>query len=412
VHVVIEGTGSISALGIGSSKKGRHYSFPLSRTKSYVESNGSQFAVYKIPAEVENHVAKYEGTAIAWDRAVWLGVCAAREAFSAANWASTDNVDTGVVIGTSRGAVGAYESALAGYIQEPYVVAKETSPITTLGCFATAIASDLDLSGEAIDCSMTCSSGLIGLRTAIAWLRSGHLLRVLCGGAESALTPFTLAQMAPLGIYSRLSNEMWPCHPLANDVSGKRENKSSLALGEAACVCALEVKKEVKKEDVVILGTGVAREEPPSFTGISSKGSAFQMAATKALADAKKRYGINVNHVNFIVPHAAGTFKGDRAEVIALEYLFQNVGCLPPLFSSKWLTGHTFGSSGLLGIDLALHLLGGGSFPSSPYPSKLAKAEKGEFFSSTQGGKPIIGLVQAAGFGGTAAAVVIGSGMN
>jgi len=242
------------------------------------------------------------------------------------------------------------------------------------------------------------------LRTAVAWLKSGHVSRVLCGGAESALTPFTLAQLAPLGIYSRTLDDPYPCRPLSalslGDDSGVRQ-RSSLALGEGAYVCGMELSDVLDSDSLVILGTGVARERSPSVTGITATGTGFEHASKKALAVAYQQYGVNKSDVGIVVPHAAGTVKGDKAELAALSEVFG--ARIPPLFSTKWLTGHTFGASGLLGLDLAAHLLEGGIIPKLPYSSLLSDALPMLTL-------PRIALVQAAGFGGVAAAVIVGKG--
>jgi 3-oxoacyl-(acyl-carrier-protein) synthase len=152
--------------------------------------------------------------------------------------------------------------------------------------------------------------------------------------------------------------------------------------------------------DVCILGSGVGREKTPSYTGVSTNGEAIFLATTKAIADAGARYGIAKKDISFVLPHAPGTRKGDASEVRALQEVFD--GEMPLLFSTKWLTGHTFGAAGVLGLELALHLIAGGRMLPPPYKSYLSPADR------LDPSRPRIGLVIGTGFGGTATVLVVG----
>jgi 3-oxoacyl-(acyl-carrier-protein) synthase len=173
-----------------------------------------------------------------------------------------------------------------------------------------------------------------------------------------------------------------------------------MCLGEGAAVVALEGVKVLKADDLCILGSGVGREAAPSHTGVSMDGKAILLATTKAIADAEARYGIGKNDISFVLPHAPGTRKGDASEACALREVFG--GVVPPLFSTKWLTGHTFGAAGVLSLELALHLIAGGRMLAAPYSSYLSSD------NSFKSSSPKIGLIIGAGFGGTATVLVVG----
>ena len=53
--------------------------------------------------------------------------------------------------------------------------------------------------------------------------------------------------------------------------------------------------------------------------------------------------------------HAPGTIKGDSSEINAINKVFCNK--TPFLTTNKWKLGHTFGTSGLLSLELAVLML-------------------------------------------------------
>ena len=56
----------------------------------------------------------------------------------------------------------------------------------------------------------------------------------LVGGSEAALTPFTIAQMQALKLYSKAAHNS-PCESM-----GFQKTKNTMVLGEAAAVAVLE----------------------------------------------------------------------------------------------------------------------------------------------------------------------------
>ncbi|WP_309597297.1 hypothetical protein [Flavobacterium davisii] len=89
-----------------------------------------------------------------------------------------------------------------------------------------------------------------------------------------------------------------------------------------------------------------------------------------------------------------GTIKGDRSEYKAIQKIFNNQ--LPLLTTNKWKAGHTFGTSGLLSVEMAVLMMQVQYFIGIPY---LNIANK------TKAIKKV--LVNAVGFGGNAVSVLL-----
>jgi 3-oxoacyl-(acyl-carrier-protein) synthase len=335
------------------------------------------------------------------DDTVLFAMYVSRKAIADANWISEDNF--GINIGSSRGATALFERYHSEYLKNKKS-STLSSPTTTLGNISSWVAHDLNSQGPEISHSITCSTALHAMLNGIAWLQAGMADKFLVGGSEAPLTPFTIGQMKALKIYAPLNSPIishqkgdehsielvaeqsrsYPCQALNLD-----KTQNSMILGEGASVACLE--RGITKNTLAqIIGIGYATEILQHNISISSDAKCFQSSMKKALGE------IDPAEIDVIVMHAPGTVKGDSSEYKAIQKLFENDK--PALTSNKWKVGHTFGTSGMLSIELAILMLKHQKFvevPFVPYPSKPSKIDKI--------------LVNAVGFGGNAVSILLSS---
>ena len=315
------------------------------------------------------------------DPTVLYAIYAARETISQAGW---EEGDFGVNIGSSRGATALFEKYHREFIQKGEA-STLSSPTTTLGNISSWVAHDLQTQGPEISHSITCSTALHSLLNGVAWLKSGMANKFLVGGSEAPLTPFTIAQMKALKIYSRFERndpEGYPCRAFDLD---KKQN--SMVLGEAASMACLE-KGNLDNALARIEGLGYATEILEHNISISSDAVCFQRSMAMALGKTAP------NEVDAVVMHAPGTIKGDLSEVAAIKKIFGKD--MPALTTNKWKVGHSFGASGMLSLELAVLMLLHQEFIGVPYvkydamPKHIKKV-----------------MVNAVGFGGNAVSVLL-----
>ena len=328
----------------------------------------------KVIRELKKSDAKYKSL----DNSVLFAIAASRKATEKAGWKKGDTF--GINIGSSRGATELFEKHHLDFIQSGKVETL-TSPTTTLGNISSWVAHDLQSQGPEISHSITCSTALHALLNGIAWLKSGMADKFLIGGSEAPLTDFTIAQMRALKIYSK-NNDEFPCRAL--DLNKKQ---NSLVLGEGAAVCCLEIGR-TDKTIAVIEGIGYATEILEHNVSVSAEATCFQKSMKMALENTK------LSDVDAIIMHAPGTIKGDLSEYKAIQKIFGDA--LPLLTTNKWKIGHTFGASGMLGIEMAILMLQNQFFIGVPFGE--AKTEKKSL-------KKI--MVNAVGFGGNAVSVLL-----
>ncbi len=328
-------------------------------------------ALHAIVEQLKRDEMKYK----ALDNSVLFAILASREAIKRAGWKSEDNF--GINIGSSRGATELFEKHHQEFI-ETGKTPTQTSPSTTLGNISSWVAHDLKSQGPEISHSITCSTALHALLNGVAWLKSGMANKFLVGGSEAPLTPFTIAQMQALKIYSE-TNE---CR--AFDLE---KTKNTMILGEGAAMACMEI-NEGQKALAYIEGVGYATDILEHSISISTEAECFQKSMKMALEST------SLSDVDVVVMHAPGTIKGDLSEYKAIQKVFGLD--MPLLTTNKWKIGHTFGSSGLLSVEMAILMIQHNQFIGVPFTE--AQKERKQI-------KKV--LVNAVGFGGNAVSVLL-----
>ncbi|WP_395052344.1 beta-ketoacyl synthase N-terminal-like domain-containing protein [Flavobacterium sp.] len=385
--IAITSIASISPLGNNPQQIWQNYCNP--KTLISKEQIGNQLVpVAKISDHLKQEITTLKNSDLKYkslDNSVLYAIYASRQAIKNANWNFGD--DFGINIGSSRGATELFEK----YHQEFLTTGKTatlTSPTTTLGNIATWVAHDLKSQGPEISHSITCSTALHALLNGIAWMKAGMATKFLVGGSEAPLTPFTIAQMQALKIYSK-EDSQFPCR--AFDL---QKTKNSMVLGEGASVACLELGKN-KNALCYVEGIGYATDELQHNISISDEAECFQKSMKMALQNT------NLEEVDVIVMHAPGTLKGDTSEYKAIKKVFGTstssvLDSLPILTTNKWKIGHTFGASGMLNIEMAILMMQHQQFIEVPF------AEKQKLRKNIRKV-----LINAVGFGGNAVSVLL-----
>ncbi|WP_454981040.1 beta-ketoacyl synthase N-terminal-like domain-containing protein [Capnocytophaga haemolytica] len=377
--IAITGMGSVSALGSGYTSVGEAYANDASALR--MVGDVPQGVITDVEKECIAALRAENPLFTPLDPSVLYAMFAARQAVRQAGW---QGVRFGVNIGSSRGATSLFEAHYQRFLSEGSCLT-QASPTTTLGNIATWVAQDLGAGGFELSHSITCSTALHGVANAVAWLKSGMEEHFVVGGSEAPLTPFTIAQVKALKIYSTLPMP-YPCRAMDED---KRQN--SMVLGEGAAVFCLE-RGERSGALAYITGLGFATERLTHSVSLSKEGFCLQESMRRALESA------SYPEIDMIITHCTGTVKGDRAELAAIRAVFGTD--MPLLTNNKWKIGHTYGASGALNLEMAIHSLCEGQFYAVPYlngerwePRKIHNV-----------------LINAVGFGGNAISVVVSRG--
>jgi 3-oxoacyl-(acyl-carrier-protein) synthase len=172
-----------------------------------------------------------------------------------------------------------------------------------------------------------------------------------------------------------------------------RELASTVTLGEGAGTAVLERYCGAgNTDDLELLGIGWQLERIPSATGVSVDGQGFEAAMRMAIASLS-----TAEPVDGVIAHAPGSLRGDEAEISAIQRVF---GASLPIFSTKHVTGHTYGASGMLSLQLAQWLLMGNKWPGFPYGVRAGSGALKRDIRRI--------VINTAGFGGNTISLVVG----
>ena len=343
---------------------------------SIIDNNWVATLAQKVKNDIET--LKLENSKYKYlDNSVLFSIISSRNAINEAKWSK--NAHFGVNIGSSRGATSIFETEHAYFLKHNKAQTL-ASPTTTLGNISSWVAHDLQTSGPDISHSITCSTALHAVLNGVVWLQSGKCNQFLVGGSEAPLTAFTIAQMKALKIYAKPEQQNYPCLALNFE-----KTQNSMILGEAAGSMCLE--SGLKKHRLAqIAGIGFATEVLTHHVSLSADGDCFIKSMKMALKEAE------IEQVDVIVTHSAGTIKGDKAELNAIQSVFKTT---PYLAGNKWKIGHSLGASGLLSLEMAILMLQ----ENTVFPVPYIQQEKPKEIRSI--------LINAVGFGGNAVSIII-----
>ncbi|CAM4079320.1 beta-ketoacyl synthase N-terminal-like domain-containing protein [Flavobacterium antarcticum] len=329
----------------------------------------------KLVSQIAKSDSKYKSL----DPSVLMAIWTSRKAVEQANW--NEKSDFGINIGSSRGATTLFEQHFEQFLQtgKAHTLA---SPSTTLGNISSWVAHDLQSDGPELSHSITCSTGLHAVLNGVAWLRAGMADAFLVGGSEAPLTPFTIAQMKAMKIYAANTELDFPCRSM--DLA---KTRNTMVLGEGAASICLEL-GERSNALAYITGIGYATEILKHSVSVSAEAECFKKSMKMALQN------ISLDEVDVIVMHAPGTIKGDSSEYKAIQHVFGE--SLPLLTTNKWKTGHTFATSGLLSMELAVLMLQHNYFIDVPFCTPQLQSKDIKKI-----------LINSVGFGGNAVSILL-----
>jgi 3-oxoacyl-[acyl-carrier-protein] synthase II len=196
-----------------------------------------------------------------------------------------------------------------------------------------------------------CAAGAHAIGDSFKIIQRGDADLMICGGAESAITPMSVAGFASMRALS--TNNEDPIHasrPFERDRDG-------FVIGEGAGIMILEELEMAKKRGAriyaEIVGYGAAADAF-HLTMPDETGSGARRVMIKTLKDG----GVRPEQVGYINAHGTSTPYNDKFETLAIKDTFGEHAYKLAVSSTKSMTGHLLGAAG--GIEgvfsvLAIH---------------------------------------------------------
>jgi 3-oxoacyl-[acyl-carrier-protein] synthase II len=196
-----------------------------------------------------------------------------------------------------------------------------------------------------------CSAGAHAIGDSFRIIQRGDADVMICGGAESAITPMSVAGFASMrALSTRNDDPQHASRPFERDRDG-------FVIGEGAGIMILEELELAKRRGARIyaelVGYGMTADAF-HLTMPDETGSGAIRVMQKTLRDA----GISPEQVGYINAHGTSTPYNDKFETLAIRKTFGEHAYKLAVSSTKSMTGHLLGAAG--GIEgvfsvLSLH---------------------------------------------------------
>jgi len=342
--VLITGIGAVSAIGLNIQELKE--SILLSATGIGFSNRLNSELAGKLPSaqillsdeEIKNKI-KGLSHRIIYSRTSLLAMLAASEAVSMAGLDKRYCASAALVSSSSSGGMDKGEVFYADYLLDPSKANFKYALTHDCGEASEKIAELLGVQKYITTISTACSSAANAFIHASRLIKAGLADIVIAGGSD-AMCRFTVNGFNSLMI---LSDE--PCKPFD-------KNRKGLNLGEAAGYFVLESERSVNSRGIKpiaeLSGYGNACDAFHQ-TASSPNGEGAYLAMTQAIRTSRHI----AEEIDYINAHGTGTQNNDLSESAALKRIFINQ--MPPLSSTKAVTGHTLAAAG--GIEAVLSVL-------------------------------------------------------
>ena len=286
-----------------------------------------------------------------WDRFCKFGVVAAKQAVADAGLEITEaNADRiGVSIGSGVGGLLTMETqahVLDG--KGPGRVSPFTVPMMIPNMATGLAAIALGAKGPSSAVSTACAAGSNSVGDAFRLLQLGKADVMICGGAESAITPLGVAGFASAKALSfRNDDPATASRPFDKERDG-------FVIGEGAGVLVLETLAHAEARGATVLAEVVGYGttcDAHHITAPTPGGVGGAAAIRLALEDGE----ISAESVDYINAHGTSTPANDSNETAAIKSALGSRALEIPVSSTKSMTGHLLGGSG--GIEAVASVL-------------------------------------------------------
>ena len=245
-----------------------------------------------------------------------------------------------------------------------------------------------------------CSAGAHAIGDSFKIIQRGDADAMICGGAESAITPMSVAGFAALRALSTRNDD--PQH-----ASRPFElHRDGFVIGEGAGIMVLEELEFAKRRGARIyaevVGYGMTGDAF-HITMPDQTGSGAVRVMQKALDDA----GVKPEQVNYINAHGTSTPYNDKFETVAIKKTFGEHAYKMAISSTKSMTGHLLGAAGgVEGVFSVLSMERNLLLPTINYEQPDPECDLDYIPNQAREAKIDYALSNSFGFGGTNAALL------
>jgi 3-oxoacyl-[acyl-carrier-protein] synthase II len=280
---------------------------------------------------------------------IHYGMAAGIQAFRDSGLEVTpENADRiGVNIGSGIGGLPLIEDTHNDFLGGgPRKISPFFIPGTIINMISGNLSIMLGLKGPNLAVVTACTTGLHAIGTSYRMIQYGDADVMVCGGAESTVTPLAIGGFSSAqALSTRNDDPATASRPWDKDRDG-------FVLGEGAGVLVLEEYEHAKARGARIYA---------ELAGFGMSGDAYHMTAPdtdgprRSMCNALRDAGINADQVQYVNAHGTSTPLGDKNETEAIKLALGDAARKLVVNSTKSMTGHLLGGAG--GLESAFTVM-------------------------------------------------------
>ena len=250
-----------------------------------------------------------------------------------------DTTRIGVCVSSGIGSMQAIEREYAKLLEKG---PKRTNPMLIPLMISNMAAGNVSIAyglrGKCTNVVTACATGTNSIGDAYRSIQTGEADVMVCGGAEAAVTPLSVAGFCALTALSSEEDPMKASLPFD-------KNRSGFVMGEGAGVVVIE-----SLEHAVARGAHIYAE----IVGYGATSDAYHITlpaedgdgAARAMTFALNEAGITPEQVDYINAHGTATHANDLFETRAIKKAFGDAAYKVKINSTKSMIGHLLGAAG------------------------------------------------------------------
>jgi 3-oxoacyl-[acyl-carrier-protein] synthase II len=276
------------------------------------------------------------------DRGSQMGFVAAAEALGQAgllddNDQVADDRVVGCILGSGLGPCAESEVGYGAFFTRGWKAVRPTTvPFSMHNALSGGLSVYFKLRGANHVIAAACASGALAIGHAWHAIATGMEGVVLCGGADSPLSPGMFAAWTNLRVLANNADPRAASRPFDRTRNG-------LVLAEGAALVVLESLESARAR---------GRQPLARISGYGASSDAHHITAPQvagqvlAIRRCLQCAGLSPEHVDYVNAHGTATPHNDRTEAEAIRAVFGPAGEKIPVSSIKSMIGHAMGATG------------------------------------------------------------------
>ncbi|MBX3144419.1 MAG: beta-ketoacyl-ACP synthase II [Trueperaceae bacterium] len=359
-RVVVTGVGPVTPIGIGAAEflAAQHAAKNGIRPITLFDASDLSVTIGgEVDVDVANYIERKEAKRL--DRFVHLALIGAQLALEDAGLTEADvaGEHAGSCVGSGIGGLDTWEEqseirvSRGAMRMSPFFI-----PMLIANMASGHVAMRFGLLGPSSSVVTACATGSGNIGDAYRIIQRGEADIMFAGGTEAPITPMGIGGFA---VMRALSTRNESPETASRPFTASRDG---FVAGEGSGVLVLEeLDRAVARGARIyaeIVGYGISADAH-HITAPAPGGA----GAIRAIKWALKSAGLSPEQVGYINAHGTSTPANDLNETLAFKAIWDGHGAVPPVSSTKSMTGHTLGAAGGIEAIATVQALHSGVLP-------------------------------------------------